>query len=187
MVLLPSQDDDAIAVASTANEFYFASTLSCRHEKALEALMFFNPQQKKFRNTVSLLVECYGNPTIVKDGDRLRLQIGSSSLAQTLFCLDSPTDGELIGVVVYIRESIEQLAIVHLAIDEDYLMSGCYGDRALALRLIQKVQEIGARLKGVEFITILYDRSLKKIPVRGLSSKYVLHDGLRQQSSKINI
>jgi hypothetical protein len=182
MVLLPSQDDDAIAFA--ADEFYFASTLSCRHEKALEALMFFNPQQKKFRNAVSLLVEYYGNPKIVKDGDRLRLQIGSSSIAQTLFCLDSPTDGELIGVIVYIRESIEQLAIVHLAIEEDYLMSGCYGDRALALRLIQKVQEVGARLKGVEFITILYDRSLKKIPVRGLSSKYVFQTGCANKVQK---
>jgi hypothetical protein len=127
--------------------------------------MFFNPQQKKFRNAVSHLVEYYGNPKIIKDGDRLRLQIGSSS-AQTLFCFDRPTDGELIGVVVYIRESIEQLAIIHLAVKEEYLMSGCYGDRALALRLIQKVQEIGARLKGVESITILYERSLKKIPVR---------------------
>lgn len=167
MVLLPSQDDSGIAsVSDRTDGFYFASTLSYRHENALEALMFFNPQQKKFRNAVSQLVESYGNPKIIKDGDRLRLQIGSSSIAQTLFCFDRPTDGELIGVVVYIRESIEQLAIIHLAVREDYLMSGCYGDRALALRLIQKVQEIGARLKGIEFITILYERSLKKISVR---------------------
>ncbi|NJK47510.1 hypothetical protein HC931_04340 [Candidatus Gracilibacteria bacterium] len=171
MVLLPSQDDSSIAsVADRVGEFHFTSTLSCRHENALEALMFFNPQQKKFRNTVSQLVECYGNPKIFKDGDRIRLQIGSSSIAQTLFCLDRATDGELIGVVVYIRESIEQLAIIHLAVQEDYLMSGCYGDRALALRLIQKVQEIGARLKGVESIKILYERSLKKFPFVTLQS-----------------
>jgi hypothetical protein len=174
MVLLPSQDNSKISsVSDRAEGFYFTSTLSCRYENALEALMFFNPQQKKFRNAVSHLVEYYGNPKIIQDGDRLRLLIGSSS-AQTLFCFERPTDGELIGVVVYIRESIEQLAIIHLAVKEDYLMSGCYGDRALALRLIQKVQEIGARLKGVEFITILYERSLKKIPVRhslGESSK----------------
>jgi hypothetical protein len=166
MVLLPSQDNSKISsLNASAEGFYFTSTLSCRYESDLEALMFFNPQQKKFRNAVSHLVEYYGNPKIIKDGDRLRLQIGSSS-AQTLFCFDRPTDGELIGVVVYIRESIEQLAIIHLAVKEEYLMSGCYGDRALALRLIQKVQEIGARLKGVESITILYERSLKKIPVR---------------------
>jgi len=149
-----------------ANPIFFSSALPPRYRSDLETLMFFNPKQKKFRQAVSEIVDRYGNPKIIEDRDRLRLQIGKEAIAQTLFCCDRPTDGDLIGVVVYSRESREHLAIIHLAVKEDYTISGRYGDRLLVLRLIQKVQEIGARLKGIEWIEILYDRSGRKISVR---------------------
>ncbi|MBF2020416.1 MAG: hypothetical protein IGR93_10005 [Hydrococcus sp. C42_A2020_068] len=172
MVLLPSQLKSPIAnVSEEASQIFFSSVLNRRYYDDLEALMFFNPQQGKFRNAVSQLVDRYGNPKIVEEKGILRLQIGSPSIAQTLFGFDRPVDGELIGAVVYIRECIDCLAIIHLAVKEDYSISGCYGDRLLVLHLIQKVQEIGSRLKGVEFIEILYERSRKKkIPVRHLTS-----------------
>lgn len=167
MELLPAQPNLPKAdVNEEAYEIFFSSVLHPRYRSALETLMFFNPRQNKLRNAVSELVDRYGNPKIVEERGLLRLQIGSSGNAQTLFSFDRPVDGNLIGVVVYLRESREYLAIIHLAIVEDYTISGCYGDRLLVLRLIQKVQEIGARLKGVEYIKILYDRSLRKIPVR---------------------
>jgi hypothetical protein len=151
---------------ASANSLFFSSVLGCRYYDALEALMFFNPQQGKFRNVVSQLVERYGNPKIVEDHSLLRLQIGSDSLTQTLFCLDRPEKGNLIGAIVYVREPIEHLAIIHLAVTKDYSIAGRYADRLLFLRLIEKVKEIGGRIKGIETIEILYDRSQKKIPVR---------------------
>lgn len=174
MVLLPSQLKSSITDINES--IFFSSALSYRYNNELEALMFFNPQQSKLRNTVSQLVERYGNLKIVKERGQLRLQIGASCVAQTLFCFNLPTDGELIGVVVYTRECIETLTIIHLAIREDYSMSGSHAKCHLVLRLIQKVQEIGARLKGVELIEVLYNQSLKKFPVnhnygRGLVSK----------------
>lgn len=166
MVLLPSHLKAPLArMSEETSEIYFSSVLNSRYYDALETLMFFNPQQSKFRNEVSQVVDRYGNPKIIKDCDRLRLQIGSSVGVQTLFCFDRPIDGDLIGTVIYIRDRRERLAIIHLAVREDYAISGRNASKRLFLRLIQKILEIGARIKGVEFLEILYDRSHKKIPV----------------------
>jgi hypothetical protein len=167
MKLLPSQLKSSIANTSKKGEvLFFSSVLHPRYYSDLEALMFFNPQQSKVRNAVSQLVERYGNPKIVEENGKLRFQIGSPSRSQTLFCFDRQDEGELIGAVVYLRERKEHLAIVHLAVKADYSFTGCYRDRQLVLHLIQKVCSVGARIKGVEYIEILYERSLKKIPVR---------------------
>jgi hypothetical protein len=172
MLLIPAHLQPNLAHENgQTSQIFFSSTLSYSYYDALEALMFFNPQQGKFRNAVSQLVERYGNPKIIKERGLLRLEIGSEVIAQTLFSFDRPQDGELIGVVAYLRESIEHLAIIHLAVKDEYSISGCYRDRLLVLHLIQKVQEIGSRLKGVESIQILYDRSHRKIPVRHLATK----------------
>jgi hypothetical protein len=166
MVLLPSHSKQPIASGSEeTNEIYFSSVLNSRYYDALETLLFFNPQQRKFRNEVSEVVDRYGNPKIIKDGDRLRLQIGSSVDVQTLFWFDRPNDGDLIGTVIYSRDRVDRLAIIHLAVREDYSISGRNANKRLFLRFIQKILEIGARIKGVEFLEILYDRSHKKIPV----------------------
>jgi hypothetical protein len=159
MEQVPSQVNPPI------DNLFFSSALDTRYRSDLERLMFFNPQQNKFRQAVSELVDRYGNPKIVENGGLLRLQIGKEASAQTLFCCDRATDGDLVAVVVYVRESKENLAIIHLAVREEYTISGRYGDRLLFLHLIQKVKEIGARLKGVEYIKILYDRSGRKILV----------------------
>lgn len=167
MKLLPSKLEPSSANTNEeGGTLFFSSVLHPRYYSDLEALMFFNPQQGKVRNAVSQLVERYGNPKIVEENGSLRFQIGSPSIAQTLFCFDRQDEGELIGAVVYIREPKEHLAIVHLAVKADYSLAGCYRDRQLVLHLIQKVRSVGARIKGVEFLEILYDRALKKIPVR---------------------
>lgn len=166
-MLLPSQLKPLIAnVGEEVSQIFFSSTLSCRYYDDLEALMFFNPQQGKLRNAVSQLVDRYGNPKIIEKQGWLRLQIGSSSMTQTLFSFDRPTHGELIGVVVYTRECLEHLTIIHLAVREDYSISGHHATQHLMLHLIQKVREIGTRLKGVESVRILYNQSLKEITVR---------------------
>lgn len=170
-VLLPSKLKPLIAnVGEEVIQIFFSSTLSGRYYDDLEALMFFNPQQGKLRNAVSQLVDRYGNPKIIEDQGWLRLQIGSSLMTQTLFSFDDSTSRELIGVVVYTRECIEHLTIIHLAVREDYSMSGPHASQHLMLHLIQKVREIGSRLKGVESLRILYSQSLKEIPVRRIVS-----------------
>jgi hypothetical protein len=144
----------------------FSSRLSHEYYAHLEALMFFNPQQGKFRNEIVRSIETHGKPKIIEEKGLLRIAIGTTTIAQTLFCLNL-ADGALVGTVVYMREQPESLAIVHLAVNEDYSASGAHASQLLVMQLIEQVRRIGSRIKGIQYITVLYRESkVHRIPVR---------------------
>lgn len=143
---------------------FFSSVLSSTYYGDLETLMFFNPQQGKVQSGVIESVERYGKPQISHDGDRLRINVGSFSAVQTLFALEG--DGNLLGVVAYVREDLETIAILHIAVREEFSALGNHADMMLVMRLINKVREVAKRVKGVRSVTITYkDCGVRKISV----------------------
>ena len=163
-----------MSVASFPSIF-FSSLLTSGYREALEALLYFNPQQGRVREAISATVDLYGFPQVVSDGGLLRVSVGSWSKVQALFALDRDAPGrELSGVIVYVRESIETIAILHVAVAGDYSASGLHAGELLTLRLINKVKEIASRVKGVRTVTLLYQGGRRsQIPVRhpGIATK----------------
>ncbi|MDX2240334.1 MAG: hypothetical protein NW224_06605 [Leptolyngbyaceae cyanobacterium bins.302] len=129
--------------------------------------MFFNSQQGKFASEVMRSVEKYGSPKIVCVGDQLRICVKNLEGVQSLFGFDSDrSNADLVGVILYTRELVEQITILHIAIREEYSTSGVYANRLLAMSLIQKVREAASQIKGVRLIALMYGESpLRKIPV----------------------
>lgn len=146
---------------------FFASVLPESYQHELETLMFFNAQQNKFVAGIVQSVETYGRPRIMADSQQLRVTVGELGIVQSLFAFDSDRpNAALIGVTLYIRECIEQLTVLHIAVQADYATTGPYADQLLAVRLLQQVRRVAAHLKGVTFIALLYgDSRLQKIPV----------------------
>lgn len=132
--------------------------------------MFFNPQQGKVRTGVIEAVERYGQPKISRDGDRLRIGVGSLSVVQALFALDGQrTDSKLLGVIAYMRENSDNIAILHLVVRSDYSALGRHADRLLAMHLIDRVRKLASQVKGVSSLTIAYQSGkTTKIPVKHL-------------------
>jgi hypothetical protein len=155
---------------------FFASVLPESHQNELETLMFFNTQQNKFVAGIVQSVETYGCPRIVTEGQQLRVMVGDLGIVQSLFAFDSDRpDATLIGVILYFRECIEQLTVLHIAIQADYSGTGAKAHQLLAVRLIQQVRIVAAHLKGITTVALLYgDTRLQKIPVYHTARQKVL-------------
>lgn len=150
------------------SQIVFSSVLHSSYYDELEKLMFFNPQQGKVRNEVISAVERYGQPKIYRDGDRLRIGVGSAPMVQALFALDeAKITNKLLGVIAYMRENSENIAILHIVVREDYSAIGVHANQMLVMHLIDRVRQIAAKIKGVNTITIAYKaEKLTKIPVK---------------------
>ena len=119
--------------------------------------MFFNPSQFRVRQGIINSLEKFGHPRLEESGDDLVVRVGKSD-AQTLFVYDSDLkDKDPIGMVAFLRTSPSEIAIMHLAVREEYaLQNRKQGDLGLGIILIEKVKEIAARIVGVEKIIFFY-------------------------------
>jgi hypothetical protein len=150
------------------SKIVFSSVLDSAYYDDLEKLMFFNPQQEKVRNEVILAVERYGQPKIYQNGDRLRVGVGSFSMVQALFALNGQKpDRKLLGMIAYMRENPDNMAILHIVVGEDYSALGLHANEMLVMQLIDRVREIAAKIKGISCVTLAYkSEKITKIPVK---------------------
>jgi len=127
----------------------------CRAE--LEELLFFNPRQHLVREGIINSLERFGHPEVVESPAGLAVKVGDLE-AQTLFAFDRSRDEVPVGVVVFLRTSSEEVAIMHVAVDPDYALQGAEAGVGLGVTLVEKVKEIAARIVGVRRIVFFYRR-----------------------------
>jgi ribosomal protein S18 acetylase RimI-like enzyme len=134
----------------------FASKVSRASREALEELMFFNPRQHLVREGIINSLAKFGHPRLEEEGDNLVVKVGTHE-AQTLFAFDPDRSGtEPVGVVVFLRTSPEEIAIMHVAVDPEYALQGSEAGLGLGVALIEKVKEIASRIVGVQRIVFFY-------------------------------
>jgi len=135
----------------------FTSKVAKQSRPALEALLFFNPSQFRVREGILNSLEKFGHPRLEESGDDLVVRVGTSE-AQTLFVYDADSKKkDPIGMVAFLRTSPSEIAIMHLAVREEYaLQNRKQGDLGLGITLIEKVKEIAARIVGVQKIIFFY-------------------------------
>ena len=119
--------------------------------------MFFNPSQFRVREGIINSLEKFGHPRLEEAGDSLVVRVGVSD-AQTLFAYNADSKiKDPIGMVAFLRTSPSEIAIMHLAVREEYaLQNRKQGDLGLGIVLIEKVKEIATRIVGVEKIIFFY-------------------------------
>lgn len=127
---------------------------------ALEELFFFNPRQYRVREGIVNSLGEFGHPRIEDTGGGLSIRIGNQE-AQTLFALDGDRhDNNPIGIVIFMRTSSDEIAIMHMAVHPDYALHGRRAGLGLGLVLIEKVREIASRIVGVRRIVLHYQREI---------------------------
>ena len=118
--------------------------------------MFFNPDQFRVREGIVSALHKFGHPRIEETADGISIRVADVE-AQPLFAFDGNRRGnDPIGVVVFIRTSPVEIAIMHIAVHPDYALQGRRGGVGLAFLLIEKVREIAVRIVGVKQIIFFY-------------------------------
>jgi hypothetical protein len=130
----------------------------CRSE--LEDLLFFNPRQHLVREGIIDSLAKFGHPRVEETSNGLSIRVGDHE-AQTLFAFDraKKTKGP-VGVVVFLRTSQEEIAIVHVAVDDKYALQGIEAGVGLGVTLVEKVKEIASRIVGIKRIAFFYRREV---------------------------
>jgi uncharacterized protein YunC (DUF1805 family) len=126
----------------------------CRSD--LEDLLFFNPRQHRVRDGIINSLAHFGHPRVEETSNGLSVRVGDHE-AQTLFAFDRAKKTEApVGVVVFLRTSPQEIAIMHVVVADGYALHGSQAGVGLGVTLVEKVKEIASRIVGVKRIVFFY-------------------------------
>jgi hypothetical protein len=140
----------------SAVNIVFSSKAPKQSREKLEELLFFNPRQFRVRSGILDSLKQFGHPRLEDTADGLAVRVGDHE-AQTLFAFDRDRrNGELVGVVVFLRTAPAEIAIMHVAVHPDYALQGRHGGTGLGVELVEQVKAIALRIVGVKRIVFVY-------------------------------
>jgi hypothetical protein len=134
----------------------FASKAPQKSRAALEELFYFNPRQHRVREGIINSLAHFGHPRLEESDGGITICVGEHT-PQTIFAFDTDRLGsDPVGVVVFLRTSPADMAIMHIAVHPDYALKKSTSGVGLGTVLIEKVREIAARVVGVQRIIFFY-------------------------------
>jgi hypothetical protein len=140
-----------------ADDFRLTSRLPASSRAALEALMFFNVRQHALRDEIASTIERFGIPEIVAQNGRLQILVAGLPDVQCLYAVrGSSEEAEPVGVVVYVRDSIDRLTIVHLSVLPDGSLNLAGGGRIVLHRLLNQIRRVARCTAGIERVELAY-------------------------------
>ena len=130
--------------------------MDAKNRSALEKLLFFNPWQHKVREGILKSLQEFGQPRLVENSGVLSVKVGDHD-AQALFAIDQDRKKpDPVGAIVFLRTSIPEIAIIHVAVNKNYALRGKKAGAGLGVILVEKVKEIASRIVGVQRIVFFY-------------------------------
>lgn len=139
-------------------DLVFTSSLPLSYRDALERLVFFNPNQLHMEGGITRAMDLYGSPEIASGPDGLSVTVSGCSEVQCLFAVDRADSRQppaVAGMLVYLRTSLEEVLVVHVAVGDPYSRTRRTG-LGVVIRLIRALRASARRLRGVECIRFLY-------------------------------
>lgn len=145
-----------------ARRIRLSSELASAFRDELERIVFFNPAQSSVTAHLVASVHRFGAPSIVEERDRLRFRVSALGMLQTLYALDE-TDGEprLVGVAMFMRDGPATIAVLHLALHEDYTAHGKWAASAVVGRLLGAIRGAALRTHGIRTLRIPYPHEIE--------------------------
>ncbi len=138
---------------------HFTSQIGTQYRNELERLLYFNPLQHRYHEDIQHAIEEMGVPQIVEQNGFLRICLANREDCQSIFAL-APQDGyeKVAGVIVYQRENMESLLVLHIVVDDAYTMHGVKSDDMLTFKLIDHVKRVARSIKGIKTVRVIYGR-----------------------------
>jgi len=133
------------------------SKLGIEYRDDLERLFFFNHNQKSYASRITESVSEYAKPKLFEDYNEVSLEFEQRDLGQTLYIFDDDDiSPELVGVLMYVRDSVEQITIVHIAMHEHCKIIFKKEAVNIVKIVLDEVFNVLSKIKGLERIRIYY-------------------------------
>lgn len=140
----------------------FSSMLPIAYRDELERIVFFNPDQDRVRKSIIDAVRRYGVPLIVEEEASLRFCVPAFGSVQTLYALDTKLRPAcLAGVVMFMRECLDTMLVLHMAVHEDYGTGGVHSGMWVTPRLLTTVRRACRRVRGITCMRLLYPQEIQ--------------------------
>lgn len=143
-------------------KYKYRSTIEIAYLKELENLLFFNSGQKRVISGIEASIEKFGIPKIIKKDKLIKITVGNNSDIQTIYAFTDEEKPRLAGIILYFRVTIEEITIIHIAVNPEYSINSNKEKSYLALMLVDEVKKNAARIKGIRFLNILYSLDNKR-------------------------
>lgn len=144
-------------------QFVFKSDLDASFHEDLNSLLFFNFEQRKVAEGIIASIEKYGLPKIIEINGKLKVSLEKVPEIQAIFAIDSHSGvDDLVGVMLFFREAVDCLSLIHIAVKESYTFQSSRGSSLLAVELLYKLKDIAKQLKNVDYLTIYYQKYVAK-------------------------
>ena len=147
-------------------DLMLCSTVGEVHFDELERLMFFNARQEGVRTGLIEALNRFGAPKIEHRDNLLRVTLDACPDAQCLFAVSGTGElSQLLGVIVYVRSSIDTLTILHVAVADD-LVTEEDEDPLIVVRLVHELRHLAKSIRGVRWVHFLYPQGGQfRIPI----------------------
>ena len=140
-----------------ADEFRLTSRLPASSRAALEALLFFNVRQHALRDEIEATIERFGIPELIESQGWLRIEVAGLPDVQCLYAVrGDKADAEPVGAVVYVRDSIDRITIVHLSVAPDASLNLAGGGRIVLNRLLHQIRRVARCTSGIRRVELAY-------------------------------
>ena len=118
--------------------FRFSFKIRKEYQNQLEKLFFFNENQWLYYHRIIELVEHYGEPHIVIEGNDININLRKTK-TKSLFVSYGP---KLAGVFVYEVNRISgTISIIHIALNKDYTYRGIFAKRELLVVMVDYLRD----------------------------------------------
>lgn len=143
---------------------HFRSKIDASLREELERIFFFNWNQSRYASRITQSVKEYAKPVIVdEENGEIALVFKDQKIGQSLHIFDNHhSDANLIGVVMYERDSKEQITIVHLVLHEHCREIFKNEGVNIVSVVLEELFLLFHKIKGVERIRMYYiNKTLK--------------------------
>lgn len=138
------------------NAFEFSASVPIERRKDVQALLDFHTRQPVLQQRIRACVEEFGAPEIIERGAHIQVGIARHGARCLFACHGERSPGAPVGVAVYLRETIELLRILHLAVHPAYEPDGRHARLNLAMALLNEMRQLALRFSGVRQVQLPY-------------------------------
>jgi hypothetical protein len=149
-----------------ASTVQILATLDADWKEQVEDLLYFNPKQAALKDRILESIQLYGVPRIEATGGNVRITLDGRVEPGSLFALVKHDEAEsvLAGLILYLRRETG-LICLYMSVSGDYTARGPHACHGVALRLLDAVQHVGLRIRGVDHIEVYNRACWYKIPL----------------------